>query len=84
MIVREVTIEGALANDGKMFVSSSEALASTVNRHSLASEESHIIGSSPFAALDARLDLRDIWFDGETSGEKLVVSYIQFAEEGFC
>ena len=83
-MVREVTIEGALANDGKMFISSSESLASTVNRHSLDAEESHIIASSPYAALDARIDLRDIWFDGETAGEKLVVSYLDFSVEGFC
>jgi len=76
--VRSVLIEAAKANTDDMYVSDSEAKASTVNRHKLAAGDSILISVDQYADSNAFIDIRDIWFDGEVNSEKLVVSYLLF------
>ena len=81
ILARSVTVEYEPANKKKMFVSDSETNATTLKRTTLeAPMQSTTISADPYGNLDGFLQLRDIWFNGEKAGEKLIVSYIEYRE----
>ena len=84
VFVREVLIEAHHANKKRMFISSTEALAGTTNRHSLKSDQSFVLNAQRYGGLDARINLKEIWINGESADDLLVVSYVDFSAEGFC
>ena len=66
-------IHPASGNTGLLYVASSESNATTTNRVLVDSSLSVTVDN--FADLDGLINLRDIWFDGENSSDKLVVFY---------
>ena len=61
-----------------MYVADSEAKASTSNRHTLANAGDAIgYESDPYGNMDTIFNLKEVWFDGEVTNEKLVVSYLE-------
>jgi hypothetical protein len=82
LFVRSVTIESAEGNTGKIYIADSEAKASTLNRHVLYEEgAAFIISASPWGALNAQVNLREIWIDGSVTSDRLVVSYIEILQD---
>lgn len=75
--VRAAILESADGNTDKMYVADSEAKASTSNRHLLKEEGDYItMEVDQYGNLEGAFNLKDVWFDGAVSGEKLVVSYL--------
>lgn len=81
LFVRGLIVESADGNTGKIFLSDSEANATTLNRHTL-----FIAGdavgwdSTPWGNLDAQVNLREIWVHGTVPGDRVVVSYLEITE----
>ena len=76
-----VLIEAATANTGNMYVATTEALASSVNRHVLAATDTLAAQIDRWADLDQVINLKDLWFDGATTGERLVVTYMPVSRD---
>lgn len=77
IIVRGLIIESAKGNIGVIYIADTEAKATTSNRHTLYGEgDAMVIRGSMYADLNAEINLKDIWFHGDTPGDKLVVSYM--------
>jgi len=74
-IVRSVIIEASKGNTDDMFIASTEANATSTNRHILEPGDLIVFEPDEFGNLDAQMDLRDLWFNGVTTGDKLVVSF---------
>jgi len=66
---------------GTMKVATSEALASTVNSHSLDPGDSFEFSVDNFGALDSLIDLNEIWFDGSDATDRLVVTYTEYVTQ---
>lgn len=82
LYVRSVIIESAEGNTGTLYVADSELKATSVNRHVLYSAgDSMTLASSPYADLDANLNLYDIWVHGTDVGDSFVVSYVNYEQE---
>ena len=71
--VEECLIEAPATNTGVIYINSSNATGT--NRHTLQPGQFMTISTSSRAA--ATFNLKEIWFDGATSADKIVVSYLE-------
>jgi transcription antitermination factor NusG len=68
------------SSSGQIYIADSETKATTRNVHTLFAPGDFIsINSAMFADLNGEINLRDIWIHGDTSGDRVVVSYIEIA-----
>lgn len=82
LFVKSVAIESAEGNVGKIYISDTEANATTLNRHVLYEEGAMFnVSASAWGNLHAQINLKEIWIDGSQSGDRLVVSYIEIFQE---
>ena len=81
VIVRSIIIEYAQDNAGKLFVADTEANATSLNRHTLDTGNQHMtIEPDEVGALDALLNLKDIWINGDTVCDRFFINYINITE----
>ena len=80
LIVREVLIESSPNNKKAIYIATSEANATSLNRHVLNPGDAIKFNSIPYGNLNATLNLFDIWYHGETIGERIVVTYQTITE----
>jgi hypothetical protein len=74
-------IEYAQGNGGLLYIADTESNATSTNRHTLdAKNQFMTIEPDEYGALDALLNLRDIWVHGDTPGDRFVVTYIDITE----
>ena len=75
--VRSIIIEMAKSSVGCVYISDTEANASTDNRHILYNPGDVItITAADYADLDGLIRLNELWLWGDTIGDKIVVSYM--------
>lgn len=78
---RSAIIEVAQAATGTIYIAFSESDATSTNRHTLKKKgDVFVIEPTEYGNLDAYFLLRDIWLHGTVSGDKVVVSYVEFRE----
>ena len=78
LYTRSVMIEAAESNSGdNMYVGTTESLAGSDNRSTITKSNPLIMAVDNYGDLDAWIDLNDLWFDGDISGDKLVITYIE-------
>jgi hypothetical protein len=75
--VRSFVIEAHENNDGVLYLSSSESLASSNNRHCFHAGDRMHFKVDNWGGLDGFFNLYDLWIDGSSSNDLFVVSYIQ-------
>jgi len=64
-----------------MYIATDENLATSTNRYTLFSPvDQFMIAADNFGALDGYILLSDIWFNGITTGDKLIVFYTEYQE----
>lgn len=81
--VRSFLVQGAAGNTGDMYLSDSESNASTTNRVALCPGSILHFNADNWGATDSMINLKDLWFDGATTGDKLVVMYLQDKDKRF-
>lgn len=79
-ITRSWLIEAYNGNTGNVYISGSEATATSTTGHRLAPGEAIEYVRDNFEIIDVYTDLSDVWFDGDTAGNKLIVSYTEDQE----
>lgn len=74
-----VLIEAPLSNTGYIYIAGDEDSASDGNGHRLGAGECLEIQADSIATDGDHswLDLYELWWDGDTTGNKLVVSYLK-------
>lgn len=78
IIVRHVTIESHRQNAGEIYVALSQTDMISLREHTLYEPGDTIeLGSDPYGNMNAEINLRDLWFDGQISGDSLIVSYME-------
>jgi hypothetical protein len=82
LFVRTLIIESANTNVGRIFVGSSFSDLMSGRRHTLYEPGDEIsISSSEYGAMNAELNLKEIWLDGSSIGDQAIVSYIEITEK---
>lgn len=73
-------IQAPPGNTGNVYIADSSANILAGNCHILGPGESMQIGTDDSAADEDKviLDSSDLWFDGSSTGDKLVVAYLNF------
>lgn len=75
ILTRSILFFAPPGNTANVYVASTEAFASSVNRITLEAGRSLEVRVDNYADLNAFYDLMDIWFDADNSSDRLVVMY---------
>lgn len=75
--VQSVLIEALPDNTGDIYIANSSANASGSARHTLEPGDTLKIEGIERAGTKSLIDLSTLWFDGATSGDDIVYSYVQ-------
>ena len=74
-VTRSWLIEAHKDNTGNVYVAGNAISASSGSGHKLAPGDGIEFSRETFELYDPWVDLQDVWWDSDTSGNKLVVSY---------
>jgi hypothetical protein len=75
LLVESFTVQGKVGNTGNIFVGDS-GVSSTDFAIELDAGEKHTFKASEYAKGDAQIDLATVYFDGGTTDDDIVVSYL--------
>lgn len=79
---RSAIIEVVVGNVGDIYIADSENKAITSNRHVLSKKGgSLMLRTDEYGNLESFINLKDIWFNGSTAGDKIIVSYMSLQEQ---
>jgi len=77
IFARSIIIESALGNKGIISIAFTEANATTINSFKLLDPlDFQRIDADKFADLDATFNLNNIWINGDKTGDKIVVAFM--------
>ena len=77
LTVKSFTIEAPAANTGSVYIGISDASAKVGAGHDLGPGDVMTISGDLYAQGQIYLNIYDFYFDGATTGNKLVVSYLR-------
>ena len=72
---RSFVVEAHKDNVGNLYLSDTEANATTNNRHCFCAGARMHFNADNWGNLDAQFNLKLFWFDGAEAGDKFIVSY---------
>jgi len=74
--VTSCEIQAQFGNTGRCYIADSSANCTSTKARALAAEASFTLVGDMFSGRNVLFNLKEIWFDGVTTGNKLVVSYL--------
>lgn len=81
-VVSSYMIEAVSTNTGSVYIGDSVANTTSTKAHKLVPGDILEVIADNYEHRKCYLDLADIYFDGDTTGNKIVVSYLQDQETG--